>query len=168
MALGETAFMSGEGRSRSNLDLPGIQKQLLKKIYEVNPNVVLVLMNGRPLTIEWESNNIPSILETWHCGTMAGEAIARILFGKENPSGKLTMTFPRNVGKFQFFIIKSLLEDQVPILDRFYSHHTDVSNLPLYPFGHGLSYTDFTYSDLTISSNEMNSLDTLSWCNYRE
>ena len=163
MALGEPAFMSGEGRSRSNLDLPGIQKQLLKKIYEVNPNVVLVLMNGRPLTIEWESDNIPSILETWHCGTMAGEAIARILFGKENPSGKLTMTFPRNVGQIPIFYNKkstgrpSSNPGQV-----FYSHHTDVSNLPLYPFGHGLSYTDFTYSDLTISSNEMNSLDTLS------
>ena len=141
MALGETAYMSGEGRSRSKIGLPGLQLKLLKEVFKVNKNVVLVLMNGRPLTIPWEAQNIPAILEAWHGGSKAGAAIADILVGNYNPSGKLTMSFPKNVGQIPIYYNKkntgrpSSGPNQV-----FYTHHTDVDNEPLYP----VSYTHLT------------------------
>ena len=162
IALGEPAFMSGEGRSRSKIGLPGIQLSLLKEIYKVNKNIVLVLMNGRPLTISWEAEYIPSILETWHCGTMAGDAIAEVLVGKHNPSGKLTMSFPKNIGQIPIFYNQkntgrpSAAPNQV-----FYTHYSDVDNEPLYPFGHGISYTNFSYSGLKISKHKIYADDTL-------
>ena len=162
MALGEPAYMSGEGRSRSNIDLPGVQLELLKEIYKVNKNIVLVLMNGRPLTIPWEYKNIPAIVEAWHCGSRSGDAIAQILIGDYNPSGKLTMSFPRNVGQVPIYYNKKTTgrpssgPNQV-----FYVHHSDVDNDPLFPFGYGLSYTQFQYSEMKISSNEIHMKDTL-------
>jgi beta-glucosidase len=162
MALGEPAYMSGEGRSRSNIALPGVQLELLKEVYKVNKNIVLVLMNGRPLTIPWEYKNIPAIVEAWHCGSSSGEAIAKILIGDYNPSGKLTMSFPRNVGQIPIYYNKKTTgrpssgPNQV-----FYVHHSDVDNDPLFPFGYGLSYTQFEYSEMKISKNEIYMNDTL-------
>ena len=162
MALGEPAYMSGEGRSRSQIGLPGVQLQLLKEIYNVNKNIVLVLMNGRPMTLSWENDYIPAILEAWHLGSKAGSAIAKTISGKSNPSGKLTMSFPKNVGQLPIYYNKkntgrpSAAGNQV-----FYSHHTDVDNDPLFPFGFGLSYTKFNYSDFKISKNEMKLSDTI-------
>ena len=99
MVLGEHGFQSGEGRSRTQIGLPGLQQELLEEVYRVNPNIVLVLMNGRPLAIPWAADHIPAILEAWHPGTQSGNAIADVLFGAFNPSGKLPMTFPRSVGQ---------------------------------------------------------------------
>jgi len=162
MALGETAYMSGEGRSRSKIGLPGVQLELIKEIYKVNKNIVLVLMNGRPLTIPWEDEHIPAILETWHCGSMAGDAIAKVLVGEYNPSGKLTMSFPKNVGQIPvYYNNKNTGRPSAGTNQVFYAHHTDVGNDPLYPFGYGLSYTQFKYSDLEISENEIHVDDTL-------
>ena len=104
MVLGEHGFQSGEGRSRTELGLPGVQQELLEAVYKVNQNIILVLMNGRPLVLTWADKNIPSILETWQLGSQTGHAIAQVLFGDYNPSGKLTMSFPAVSGKFQFTI----------------------------------------------------------------
>ncbi|WGS64608.1 beta-glucosidase BglX [Marinitoga aeolica] len=146
--LGETKEMSGENNNRSNIELPVAQKRLLKKLKKVNPNIVLVLLNGRPLTLEWEDRNIPAIVEAWHLGDESGNAIVDILTGKYNPSGKLTMTFPRKIG-------------QIPI---YYNHkntgrpyvrnYLDTKNTPLYPFGYGLSYTNFEYSNFQVEKQE--------------
>ena len=144
MVLGEHGFSSGEARSRTNLDLPGLQQEFLEEIYKVNPNIVLVLNNGRPLTISWAAEKIPTIVEAWQLGTETGNAVAQVLYGDYNPSGKLPMSFPRNIG-------------QVPIAynhystgrftnkdnNVFWSHYSDVEKTPLYPFGYGLSYTTF-------------------------
>jgi len=141
-ALGEASEMSGEASSRSSLDIPDVQKDLLKALLKTGKPVVLVLFNGRPLTIQWESENVPAILDAWFGGTEAAYSIADVLFGDVNPSGKLTMTFPKNVG-------------QIPI---YYNRHKsarrgtqgvykDITSDPLYPFGHGLSYTTFEYGD---------------------
>ena len=148
MALGETAYMSGEARSRADIGLPGLQLELLKEVYKVNKNIVLVLMNGRPLTIAWEYENIPAIVEAWHLGSEAGNAIADVLSGAVNPSGKLPMSFPRHVGQLPIYY--NHLNTGRPESDAvFYAHHMDVENLPLLPFGFGLSYSKFEYSDLT-------------------
>ncbi|AUC15472.1 beta-glucosidase [Tenacibaculum sp. SZ-18] len=156
MVLGEHGFQSGEGRSRTELDLPGKQQELLEKVFAVNKNVVLVLNNGRPLAIEWADKNIPAIVEAWQLGTQTGNAVAQVLYGDYNPSGKLPMTFPRNVGQVPiYYNYKSTgRPNREPHV--FWSHYTDSENTPLYPFGYGLSYTKFEYSDLTVSSKEIN------------
>jgi len=148
MVLGEHGFQSGEGRSRTKLDLPGVQQALLEAVYKVNPRIVLVLMNGRPLAITWADEHIPAILETWHLGTQSGNAIAQVLFGDYNPSGKLPMTFPRSVGQVPIYYnhFSSGRADPTPLV--FWTHYSDESNNPLYPFGYGLSYTQFEYSNL--------------------
>lgn len=152
MVLGEHGFSTGEARSRTNLDLPGLQQEFLEEIYKINPNIVLVLNNGRPLTISWAAEKIPTIVEAWQLGTETGNAVAQVLYGDYNPSGKLPMSFPRNIG-------------QVPIAynhystgrftnkdnNVFWSHYSDVEKTPLYPFGYGLSYTTFEYSNLKIN-----------------
>jgi len=150
MVLGEHGFQSGEGRSRTRLDLPGVQQELLEAVYEANQNIILVLMNGRPLAIPWAAENIPTILETWQLGSQSGNAIAQVLFGDYNPSGKLPMTFPRSVGQVPIFYnhFSTGRPDATEMV--FWSHYMDESNSPLYPFGHGLSYTTFNYSDLTV------------------
>ncbi len=157
MVLGEHGFLSGEARSRTELDLPGLQQELLEAVYAVNPNVVLVLMNGRPLALPWAAENVPAILEAWQLGTESGNAIAQVLYGDYNPSGKLPMTYPRSVGQIPIFY--SAKNTGRPTPDRpqevFWSHYIDSENTPLYPFGHGLSYTDFQYDALTLSSDSL-------------
>lgn len=155
MVLGEHGFMSGEGRSRTDIDLPGVQQALLEAVYNVNQQVVLVLMNGRPLAIEWADENVPAILETWHLGTTSGTAIAQTLFGDNNPSGKLPMTFPRSVGQVPIYYNHHSTGRPVPDYPGsvFWAHYTDEKNSPLYPFGYGLSYTKFEYSDLQVAKN---------------
>lgn len=157
MNLGESAYISGEARSKTEIGLPGLQLELLKEIYKVNKNIVLVLMNGRPLTIPWEAENIPAIVEAWHLGSMAGHAIADVLTGKYNPSGKLTMSFPRNVGQIPVYYNHRTTGR--PTTDPgiiFYSHYMDAENTPLFPFGYGLSYSTFEYSDITLDNSVLN------------
>ena len=151
MVLGEDGYQSGEGRSRSKLDLPGVQQQLLEAVYAVNKNIVLVLMNGRPLAITWADEHIPAIVEAWQLGTQTGNAIAQVLFGDYNPSGKLPMTFPRSVGQVPIYYNYYSTGRPGPNNLVFWSHYGDESNKPLYPFGYGLSYTSFAYSKLVIN-----------------
>ena len=159
MVLGEYGFQSGEGRSRTNLDLPGFQQELLEEVYKVNKNIVLVLMNGRPLVLNWHSENLPAIVEAWHLGTSSGNAIAEVLYGDFNPTGKLPMSFPRSVGQLPlYYNYKSTGRPGADGEDAgsvFWSHYQDELNSPLYPFGYGLSYTDFTISNISLSSNEL-------------
>lgn len=154
MVLGEHGLHSGEGRSRSELDLTGVQQELLEAVYAVNPTIVLILNNGRPLAIPWADAHIPAIVEAWQLGTQSGNAIAQVLYGDYNPSGKLPMTFPRNVGQVPIYYNhkntgRPSTNDPQSV---FWSHYTDVSNTPLYPFGYGLSYSKFAYADLKISA----------------
>jgi beta-glucosidase len=150
MVLGEHGFQTGEGRSRTKLDLPGVQQQLLEEVYKVNKNIILVLMNGRPLAIPWVEDHVPAIVEAWQLGTQTGNAIAQVLFGDYNPSGKLPMTFPRNVGQVPIYYNQYNTGRPGPKPEVFWSHYSDESNKPLYPFGYGLSYTNFDYSSLKI------------------
>ena len=154
LALGEHGMQSGEGRSRANLDLPGVQQQLLEAVYKVNRNIVLVLQTGRPLAIEWADNHIPAIINAWHLGTQSGNAIAQVLYGDYNPSGKLPMTFPRNVNQVPiYYNYKNTGRPNLPGPNLvFWSHYTDQTNLPLYPFGYGLSYTNFDYKNLVVDN----------------
>ncbi|SEK26342.1 beta-glucosidase [Aquimarina amphilecti] len=156
MVLGEVGFQSGEGRSRTELDLPGVQQDLLEEIYKVNKNIVLVLNNGRPLAITWADEHIPAIVEAWHLGSQSGNAIAQVLYGEYNPSGKLPMSFPRNVGQVPiYYNHKNTGRPIEPAPDIvFWSHYSDQENSPLYAFGHGLSYTSFEYSNFKIDAED--------------
>ncbi len=158
MVMGEKHDMSGEAGSRTSLDLPGVQQELLKAVKKTGKPIVLVLMNGRPLTLNWEHVNMDAILEAWFPGTMGGAAIADVLTGHYNPSGKLTMTFPRVLGQIPLYYNHKNtgrpFNPEAPN-DRTVSRYLDVSNDPLYPFGHGLSYTTFTYKDLVLSGKEI-------------
>ncbi len=155
MALGEHGLQSGEGRSRADIGLPGLQQQMLEAVHAVNKNIVLVLMNGRPLAIPWAAENIPAIVEAWHLGSKSGDAIAQVLYGDHNPSGKLPMTFPRDVGQVPIYYNHKNTGRPGPIDLVFWSHYIDQTNDPLYVFGHGLSYTNFEYADLAISPTEV-------------
>lgn len=159
MVLGEHGFQSGEARSRTQLGLPGLQLDLLKEVFKVNQNVVLILMNGRPLTITWETENIPAILETWQLGSQTGNAIGDVVFGKYNPSGKLPMTFPRSIGQVPIYYnhYSTGRPDLEPNV--FWSHYSDEKNEPLFPFGYGLSYTTFDYSDLKIDTSNQENIE---------
>lgn len=152
MMLGEHGLQSGEGRSRTRLDLPDVQQELLEEIYKVNKNIVLVLQNGRPLALPWADEHIPAIVEAWHLGTESGNAIAEVLFGDYNPSGKLPMTFPRDVGQAPiYYNYKSTGRPEIPAPGQvFWSHYIDEDNSPLYPFGYGLSYTTFSFENLKL------------------
>lgn len=162
MVLGEHGFQSGEGRSRTELDLPGLQQELLEEIYKVNKNIVLVLNNGRPLAIEWAAENIPTIVEAWHLGTETGNAVAQVLYGDYNPSGKLPMTFPRNVGQIPiYYNYKNTGRPTDKDNNVFWSHYLDVEKTPLYPFGHGLSYTNFEYSNFNLKDSLVSINDTI-------
>ncbi|WP_163714332.1 beta-glucosidase BglX [Mangrovibacterium lignilyticum] len=155
MALGENCFQTGEGRSQTDISLKGYQQELLEAVYAVNKNVVVVLMNGRPLVIDWMAENVPAIVEAWQLGSEAGNAIADVLFGDYNPAGKLPMSFPRSVGQCPIYynhFSTGRADDTGTV---FWSHYTDESNEPLFPFGYGLSYTSFDYSDLQLSANEI-------------
>ncbi|WP_442266081.1 beta-glucosidase BglX [Tenacibaculum sp. ZS6-P6] len=153
MVLGEVGFQSGEARSRANLGLPGVQQELLEEIYKVNKNIVLVLNNGRPLTITWADEHIPTIVEAWQLGSQAGNAIAEVLYGDYNPSGKLPMTFPRAVGQVPIYYNPKNTGRPGPKKEVFWSHYQDESNAPLYPFGHGLSYTTFKYENISVDTS---------------
>ncbi len=157
-ALGEAAEMSGESSSRSNIEIPEVQKDLLKALLKTGKPVVLVLLTGRPLALKWESENVPAILNVWFGGTEAGTAIADVLFGDVNPSGKLTTTFPQNLGQVPIYYNhkntgRPLAEGKW--FEKFRSNYLDVSNDPLYPFGFGLSYTSFSYSDIKLSDTSL-------------
>jgi beta-glucosidase len=152
MVLGEVGYQSGEARSRTDLGLPGVQQDLLEAIYKVNKNIVLVLNNGRPLVLNWHQEHLPAIVEAWQLGTQSGNAIAQVLYGDYNPSGKLPMSFPRAVGQVPiYYNYKNTGRPLIPIPNTvFWSHYQDVENTPLYPFGYGLSYTTFEYSALQV------------------
>jgi len=155
IALGESARMSGEAASRSCIDLPGVQRELLKQVLRTGTPTVLVLMNGRPLTIAWEAAHTPAILETWFLGVQTGNAIADVLFGDVSPSGKLPVTFPRSVGQIPIYYNQKNTGRPYTELDKYTSKYLDVINTPLYPFGYGLSYTTFSYSELKLSSQKI-------------
>ena len=166
LVMGENYHMSGEAASRTNLKIPGNQSKLIKKIREAVPNkkIILVLMNGRPLNLSEEVNQVDALLEAWFPGTMGGIGIADVLFGTYNPSGKLTATFPRNVGQVPIYYNMKNTGRPIPESDPkedYKSNYIDVPNTPLFPFGYGLSYTSFEYSELTLSSDTMAISDTL-------
>ncbi len=154
-ALGESAEMSGESSSRSNIEIPQAQKDLLEALLKTGKPVVLVLFTGRPLAIKEESEKVPAILNVWFGGSEAGYAIADVLFGNVNPSGKLTTTFPQNVGQVPIYYAHKNTGrplEEGKWFSKFRSNYLDVSNDPVYPFGFGLSYTSFAYSDISLSS----------------
>ena len=163
-AMGEGADMTGEAASRTSLELPGNQQELLEELRKLGKPVVLVLMNGRPLAIEWADENIHAILETWYPGTEGGHAIADVLFGDYNPSGKLPVTFPRNVGQVPiYYNMKNTGRPYSPAEteQKYRSRYLDAPNTPLYPFGYGLSYTEFTYADLALDRTRMDADGTI-------
>jgi beta-glucosidase len=151
--VGESQGMSGEAASRADISLPGRQLDLLKALKATGKPLVLVLMNGRPLAIPWEDKNADAILETWFAGTEAGNAIADLLFGDFNPSGKITATFPQVVGQIPLYYNHKNTGRPFggQLEDKYKSRYLDVTNEPLYPFGFGLSYTTFRYDDLRLS-----------------
>jgi beta-glucosidase len=159
-ALGESAEMSGESSSRTNLEIPIVQKELLHALLKTGKPVVLVLFTGRPLVLNQETETTPAILNAWFAGSEAGYSIADVLFGNENPSGKLTMTFPRSIGQVPLYYSHKNtgrpLMNQEGKFEKFRSNYLDERNEPLFPFGYGLSYTLFEYSNWTISSDTMN------------
>ena len=156
-ALGEAAEMSGESSSLSNIDLPANQRRLLKKLLGTGKPVVLVLFTGRPLALKWENENLPAILNVWFGGSEAGLAIADVVFGDVNPSGKLSVTFPQNLGQVPIFYNHKNtgrpLEGEW--FQKFKSNYLDVSNAPLFPFGFGLGYSPFAYGEMSISSERL-------------
>lgn len=164
-ALGESAEMSGESSSRTNLEIPKAQKDLLQQLIKTGKPVVLVLFDGRPLVITEENKAVPAILNVWFPGSEAGYAIADVLFGDVNPSGKLSATFPRSVGQVPiYYAAKNTgrpLGNKQGNFEKFRSNYLDERNEPLFPFGFGLSYTSFKYSNLRLSANTMKSNDKL-------
>lgn len=155
-ALGESAEMSGESSSRSDISIPKAQQDLLKALVATGKPVVLVLFTGRPLALKWENDNVPAILNVWFGGSEAGYAIADVLFGDVNPSGKLSTTFPHNVGQVPiYYAHKNTGRPLGKWFEKFRSNYLDVSNEPVYPFGYGLSYTSFTYGDIQLSSKSL-------------
>lgn len=167
LVLGENERMSGEARSRAYLGLPGRQQELLEAVVASGTPVVCVLMSGRPLVIPWMAEHVPAIVQAWHGGIRAGRAVADILFGEVNPSGKLTASFPRTVGQIPvYYGHKStgrpfLGEGTVQFEQAYRSNYIDESNRPLYPFGYGLSYTTFAYRDLNVETPVVGMEDTL-------
>ncbi|MEN9562291.1 MAG: hypothetical protein RIR73_535, partial [Chloroflexota bacterium] len=154
MVLGETYIMAGEAASRASLDLPGRQEELLKAVSALGKPVVLVLLNGRPLSINWAAENVPAILEAWEPGTEGGNAVADILFGDANPGGKLPVTFPRKGSHAPLYYARNMTHS--PEGSPMYNpRYWDGLPVPLYPFGFGLSYTTFEFSNLKISSEKI-------------
>ncbi len=156
--VGEGSEFTGESSSVTDIQIPETQKNLLKALAKTGKPVVLVLFTGRPLALNWEKENLPAILNVWFPGSEAGNSIADVLFGKVNPSGKLSTTFPQNVGQVPIYYAhkntgRPLAEGKW--FEKFRSNYLDVSNDPLYPFGYGLSYTTFDYSDIKLSSNTL-------------
>ena len=163
-ALGESSEMSGESSSRTDIRIPDAQRDLLAALLKTGKPVVLLLFAGRPMEIKWESENVPAILNVWFGGTEAGNAIADVVFGDVNPSGKLSTTFPQNIGQIPIYYAhkntgRPLGEGKW--FEKFRSNYLDVSNDPLYPFGFGLSYTNFTYSDVKLSTTTIKGTQSL-------
>ncbi len=154
LAIGEMALQTGEGRSQTNIGFAGVQQDLLEAILKVNKNVVITLMNGRPMDISWAAQNVPSILECWHLGSQSGNAIADVLFGDYNPSGKLPVSFPHNVGQEPLFYNRKNTGRPYNPTHVTFSAYRDAPNSALYPFGYGLSYTTFEYKNLNLDKNE--------------
>jgi len=157
-ALGESSEMSGESSSRSELDIPKNQQNLLKALLATGKPVVLVLFTGRPLTLTWEDTHVPAILNVWFGGSETGKAVADVLFGDVVPSGKITATFPRNVGQIPIYYAHKNTGrpyGNSGDFEKFKSNYLDVSNSPLYPFGYGLSYTSFTYGEVHLDKNTL-------------
>ena len=157
-ALGESSEMSGESSSRTDISIPDVQQTLLKALVATGKPVVLLLFNGRPLTLNWEAENVSAILDVWFGGSETADAVADVLFGDVNPSGKLTMSFPKNVGQIPIYYAakntgRPLLEGRW--FEKFRSNYLDVDNEPLYPFGYGLSYTTFEYGPVTLDATEV-------------
>jgi beta-glucosidase len=160
--VGESQSMSGESSSRSDIDIPEPQKNMLKALSKLGKPMVIVLFNGRPLTLTWENEHASAILDVWAPGTEAGNAIADVLFGQYNPAGKLTATFPRSVGQIPiYYNHKNTGRPYTSGPTKFKSNYLDISNDPLYPFGYGLSYTTFGYSDVKLSKTKLKGNETL-------
>lgn len=160
--VGESQSMSGESSSRSDIDIPEPQKNMLKALSKLGKPMVIVLFNGRPLTLTWENDHASAILDVWAPGTEAGNAIADVLFGQYNPSGKITATFPRSVGQIPiYYNHKNTGRPYSSGPTKFKSNYLDISNDPLYPFGYGLSYTTFGYSDVKLSKATLKGNETL-------
>ena len=157
LSIGERADMSGEAKSRSNIHLPGVQEELVKAIQATGKPVVVLINAGRPLVFNWTADNVPAILYTWWLGSEAGNAIADVLFGDYNPSGKLPMTFPRAEGQIPIYYNHFNTGRPAPndTAFNYVSAYTDLNNSPKFPFGYGLSYTTFVYSDLKLSKNKI-------------
>lgn len=161
LCVGESRSMSGEAYTRSSLDLPGVQEDLAKELLKTGKPIVAVLMNGRPLSVNWLNENADAILETWFAGTMTGDAVAQVLFGDYNPSGKLPVTFPRTVGQVPIYYNHKSTGRPGNENNRYTSKYLDLPITPLYPFGYGLSYTTFKYSDVTLSSSKLTDRDSI-------
>lgn len=162
--LGEAAEMSGEASSRTNIEIPGVQKELLAALLKTGKPVTLVLFTGRPLVLTWEQQNVPAILNVWFGGSEAGFAVADVLFGDVNPSGKLSATFPQNPGQVPIYYNHKNTGRPLPEgkwFQKFRSNYLDVSNEPLYPFGFGMSYSTFSYSDIKLSQSSMTAGQTI-------
>lgn len=156
MVIGENYDWSGEATSRTSINIPGVQTELLEKLKALNKPIVVVLMNGRPLDLSKENELADAILEVWFPGTMGGKAITHVLYGEYNPSGKLTMTFPRNLGQVPIFYYEKNTGRPIYLPNpKYKSRYIDCPNDPLFPFGFGLSYTTFAYSDIKLSTNEL-------------
>jgi len=151
VVLGETADMSGEAASRSTLGLPGVQQQLLEALAGTGTPIVLVLMSGRPLAVAWAAEHVPAIVQAWFLGDETGHALADVLFGDANPSGRLPVTVPRALGQVPIYY-NHKSTGRPPAAEKYTSKYLDVAMTPLYPFGYGLSYTTFSYSDLRLSA----------------
>ncbi len=161
LVLGEHAEMSGEAASRAWIDLPGVQEQLARAVHAVGKPTVAVLMNGRPLAITWLAAAVPAILETWYLGTQMGHSVADVLFGEYNPGGKLPVTFPRTTGQVPIYYNRKNTGRPPAAENKYTSKYLDVAWTPLFPFGHGLSYTTFAYDNLRLSAPTMRMSDTL-------
>jgi len=161
LVLGERGDMSGEAASRSSLGLPGRQEELLEAVVATGTPVVLVLMNGRPLILEWASDHVPAIVETWFLGVEAGNATADVLFGDVNPSGRLPVTFPRVLGQVPIYYNRRPTGRPADVNNKYSSKYIDVPVTPRYPFGFGLSYTTFSYGNLKLSTARARVSDTV-------
>ena len=159
--LGESVGWSGEASCRADIGIPSVQQNLLRALLETHKPVVLVLLNGRPLTLGWENENVPAIVEAWAGGTEGGNAVADVLFGDYNPSGRLTTTFPVSVGQVPLYYNHLNTGRPMDPRNHFTSKYLDISNDPVYPFGYGLSYTTFSYGDIKLSKNELKGNETL-------
>jgi beta-glucosidase len=158
VVIGEAAESSGESSSMSSIEIPDTQRRLMKELLKTGKPIAAILLTGRPLALKWESENIPAIINVWFAGSEAGNAIADVVFGDVNPSGKLSSTFPQNIGQIPIYYSQKNTGRPLPEgkwFEKFKSNYLDVSNEPLYPFGYGLSYTTFQYKNLTVSNSSL-------------